>query len=184
MARTRVDNIMFRTSFGDWVDKKKRDSLKELNLVEKMLKKHGMKIENHLEDSDGEDPYVFCYNPSKEGSFDGIRIYKIGDKLAFRIQKESQTHPYGRAYALDIEEMYNDFLEDEETSEDKAGKKVIEAVVKEIRRFFEKSVEIERDDRKSGFGDPSGGSSPGGEMGNIAIRQQGSDYSSLIHSKT
>lgn len=166
------------------MDKKKRDALKELNLIDKILKKHGFQVENHLEDSDGEDPYIFCYNPSKEGSFDGIRIYKIADNIAFRVQKESQTHPYGRAYPLEIEKMYNDFLEDEDTSEDKAGKKVIEAVVKEIRKFFEKSTEVERDDRKSAFGDPSAGDKPGSGTGSIAIRQQGTDYSSLIHSKT
>jgi hypothetical protein len=172
--------MLKRHSFGEFITKKKRDSIKELNLVEKILKKHGLQVENHLSDSDGDDPYVFCYNPSKEGSFDGIRIYKIGDKIAFRVQKESQTHPYGRAYPIDIEQMYNDFLEDEDTSEDKAGKKVIEAVVKEIRKFFEKSVEIERDERKSAFGDPSGS----GEKDGIALRTQGTDYGNLIHGKT
>lgn len=174
---------MIRKTFGDFVNKKKRDALKELRLIEKMLKRHGMRVENHLEDSDGEDPYVFCHNTSRDGSFDGIRIYKIGDKIAFRVQKESQTHPYGRAYPLEIEQMFNDFLEDEDTSEDKAGKKVIESVVKEIRKFFEKSSEIERDERKSAFGDPTADGQPGGGVGNIAIRQQGTDYSSLVYSK-
>ena len=180
-----IDNIMFRTSFKSFLDKKNRDSLKELDLVEKMLKKHGFQVENHLEDAEGdEDPYVFCYSNSRESSFDGIRIYKIGSHLAFRVQKENSTHPFGRAYELNIEKLYNDFLEDEDVSEDKAGKKVIEAVVKEIRRFFTKSVEAERDERKSAFGDPSGGSQPGGEVGNIAIKSQGIDYGNLINSKT
>jgi hypothetical protein len=173
---------MINTSFGHFVDKKKRDALKELELIERMLKRHGFQVENHLEDSDGEDPYIYCYNPSKEGSFEGIRIYKIADNLAFRVQKESQTHPYGRAYPLEIEKMYNDFLEDEDTSEDKAGKKVIEAVVKEIRKFFEKSTEVERDDRMSAFGTP--GDKPGDGSGSIAIKTQGTDYSSLVHSKS
>lgn len=176
--------MLRRHSFGEFVEKRQRDALKELTLIGKMLKKHGLQVENHLEDADGEDPYVFCYNTSKEGSFDGIRIYKIGTNIAFRIQKESETHPYGRAYPIDIEQMYNDFLEDEDTSEDKAGQKVIEAVVKEVRRFFEKSVEIERDERKSPFGDPSAGSQPGDGTGNVALRQTGSDYSSLIYNKT
>lgn len=175
---------MIRKTFGDFVNKKKRDALKELRLIEKMLKKHGLRVENHLEDIDGEDPYIFCYNTSKDGSFDGIRIYKIADSIAFRVQKESRTHPYGRAYPLEIEQMFNDFLEDEDTSEDKAGKKVIEAVVKEIRKFFEKSSEIERNDRKVAFGDASAGDQPGGGTGGIAIRQQGTDYSSLIYSKS
>ena len=163
-------------SFGSFVDKKKRDGLKELKLIEKLLKKQGMRVDNFLENSDGDDPYLFCYNPVKQGSFEGIRIYKIADKISFRVQKESQTHPYGRAYPLPIEEMFEDFLEDEDTSEEKAGKKVIEAVVKEVRRFFEKSDQIDRDERKSSID-----AEPGD---NIAIRQTGTDYSSLIYNKT
>lgn len=166
-------------SFGTYVNKRKRDSLKELKLVEKLLKNHGLRVENYLENSDGDDPYIFCYNPLKQGSFEGVRIYKIANMIAFRVQKESKTHPYGRAYHLPIEEMFDDFLEDENTSEEKAGKKVIEAVVKEVRRFFEKSVEIEKDDRMSSIeGEPGEG------MGNVAIRQTGTDYGSMIHNKT
>lgn len=165
---SKIDN-----SFGSFVHKKKRDSLKELNLVEKLLKKQGMRVENFLENKDGDDAYLFCHSPLKHGSFDGIRIYKIAGKIAFRVQKESKTHPYGRAYPLPIEEMFNDFLEDEKTSEEKAGKKVIDAVVKEVRRFFEKSTEIEKDQRKS----------PDGDGDDIAVRQSGQDYGSLIHGK-
>lgn len=165
-------------SFGSYVDKRKRDSLKELKLVEKLLKKQGLKVENFLENKDGEDSYLFCHSPIKHGSFEGIRIYKIAEKIAFRVQKESETHPYGRAYPLPIEEMFQDFLEDENISEEKAGKKVIEAVVREIRKFFEKSVEIEKDQRNSSSED-------GAEsQGAVSIRQSGQDYSNLVYTSS
>lgn len=164
-------------SFGEFVDKKMRDAVKQLKLVEKLLKKQGLKVESFLENTDDE-PYVFCYNPSRTGSFDGIRIYKIADKIAFRIQKESKTHPYGKAYSIPIEEMFQDFLEDQKVKEEEAGKKVIESVAREVRKFFEKSADAERDERMSGIEGQMGDSA-----GSVAIKSTGSDYSSLIYNK-
>src|SRR4051812_22678628 len=103
---------MRRKNFGDFCDKKKRESIRQLTTLKKLLENSGMKVVNFLE-SDGEgDPFIFCMNPTKNGSFEGVRIYKIGDQLAFRVQKESDTHPYGSAYPLPVEEMFQDFLSD------------------------------------------------------------------------
>lgn len=168
---------MIRKTFGDFVDKKKRDAVHQLKLIEKLLKKKGLKTENFLEREDGDDPYIFCFNPQKNTSFDGIRIYKIGKLIAFRIQKESKTHPFGQAYPIQIEEMYNDFLTDENAKPHDAGKKVIEAVAKEVRKFFEKCEDSEKDQRRN---DIEAQKDPGG---NIAMRTGGTDYSALIYSK-
>jgi hypothetical protein len=135
-----------------------------------------MKVENFLStDDDDHDPYIFCYNPTKTGSFDGIRIYKIGNDLAFRVQKESKTHPYGSAYPLPIETMFYDFLADKDVDEKKAGKKIIEAVGKEIRKFFEKSLEADREKRDSDIEKDT--------AGNVMVRTSGTDYSALVYSK-
>lgn len=168
---------MKHKNFGDFVNKKKRESVRQLGLVKQLLEKNGMKVENFTETDDEDDPYVFCYNPQKTGSFDGIRIYKIGDSLAFRIQKENKTHPYGSAYPLPIEDMFHDLLTDEGIDELKAGKKVIEAVNKEIRSFFDKSVKAEKDARKDSLLDPEQDRAGG------MVRASGTDYSSLIYSK-
>lgn len=164
---------MLRKTFGDFINKKKRDAVKHLELIEKLLKKQGMKVEKFFEDAD--EPYVFCFNPTKNTSFDGVRIYTIAGQIAFRVQKESKTHPYGRAYPLNIEEMFEDFLTDEGINEQEAGKKVIEAVNKEVRRFFEKCVDAEKDDRQQEKEDEA--------EGGIAIRGQNTDYSNLINNK-
>jgi hypothetical protein len=166
---------MRNKSFGDFVDKKRRDTKRQLGLIEQLLKKQGLRTEGFLENSE-DDPYVFCYNPSKSASFDGIRIYKIADIIAFRIQKESKTHPYGAAYSLPIEEMFQDFLNDEKIKEQEAGHKVIEAVSREVRKFFDKSSEAERDERMQDI--------EGGSQGNVAIRGQANDYASMIYSKS
>jgi len=168
---------MRNKSFGEFVDKKKRESIKQLTLVKQLLEQQGLKVENFLTTSE-DDPYVFCFCPTRNGSFDGIRIYKIGDELAFRIQKENQTHPYGAAYPLPIEEMFHDLLGDLDSDQMKAGEKVMDAVHKEVRSFFDKSIEAERDERERNI-----------EMekdteGNVLVRTTGTDYSSLVYNKT
>jgi len=168
---------MRQKSFGNFVDKKKRECVRQLRLLKQLLESSGMKVENFLNAEDSE-PYVFCHSPGRDGSFDGVRIYKIGDQLAFRVQKENQTHPYGKAYPLPIEEMFHDFLSDEDVDQMKAGKKVIESVNKEIRRFFDKSVEAERDERSQGVDGDEGDSE-----GNVMVRTTGTDYSSLVYNK-
>ena len=166
---------MRHRSFGEFMDKKKREGIKQLKLIGKLLEHTGLKIDSFVyADDPDEDPYVFCYNPSRNSSFDGLRIYKIGDQLAFRIQKENKTHPYGSAYPLNIEEMFNDFLTDEKTDEKKAGTRVIEYVGREIKRFFEKSIEAEKDARDSEIEG----------MGDVMVRSTGTDYSALIFSKS
>lgn len=166
---------MRNKSFGDFVDKKKRESIRQLRLLKQVLESHGLKVENFL-NADDDDPYVFCYSPSKSGSFDGIRIYKIGDQLAFRIQKENRTHPYGKAYPLPIEDMFHYFLSDDDVDQTKAGKKVIDSVVKEVRRFFDKSIEAERDERHKDIDQDN-------PEGNVLVRTTGTDYSSLVYNK-
>jgi len=167
---------MRQKTFGDFVDKKKRESIHQLKLMQKMLEQNGLKVENFLETDQEHDPYIFCYSPSRDTGFDGIRIYKVGSELAFRIQKESKTHPYGTAYSLPIESMYSDFLSDAGVDEAKAGKKIIEAVSKEIKKFFERSLEAERYDRQMDSGREIGGS--------VLVRTTGTDYSATIYNKS
>lgn len=164
-------------SFGDFVDKKKRDSIHQLNLIRQMLEAQGLKVDNFVENHD-EDPYIFCFNPTRNGSFDGMRIYKIGDLISFRIQKESKTHPYGSAYSIPVEDMFQDFLSDENIDEIGAGKKVMEAVSKEIKKFFEKSIEAERDERNQMI------DQGGDNAGSVMVKTTGTDYSSLVYNKS
>ena len=158
-------------TFVEFVDKKKRKSKKQLGLITQMLKKEGLIIGNHLEE---DDPYVFLKSTNSGLSFDGIRIYKIGSDIAYRVQKEETTHPYGKAYALDVEGMYHDLLSDN-MNEDKAAKEVIKSVIQELKTFFNKSLDAEKElqigdyDKK---GDP---------MGRILAKNTGTDYSNMVH---
>lgn len=166
---------MRQKTFGDFVDKKKRESIRQLKLMKQILEHKGLKVENFLESDQEHEPYIFCYSPLRNSGFDGIRIYKIGSELAFRIQKESKTHPYGAAYSLPVESMFSDFLSDDGVDESKAGHKIIEAVSKEIKKFFERSVEAEKEDNKMQLDQEYGGG--------VLVRTTGTDYSALIYNK-
>lgn len=154
--------------FSEFVDKKKRDTKKQLELLEKMLSKHGFKVKPFIESTN--DPYIYVEDPNQQLSFGGIRIYKIGNSMAFRVQNEDKTHPYGKAYPLEVEKMYDDLISDSET-EEKAGKIIVDSIVQEIRSFFSKSMDAEKSLRASDF-----------DQENIGlIGNQGTDYANTVH---
>jgi hypothetical protein len=169
--------LMRNKSWGDFVDKKKRESIRQLKILSRLLERNGMKVERFLEesvDTDG-DPYIFCFNPTRNGSFDGLRIYKIGNDIAFRIQKENKTHPYGSAYPIPVEDMFKDFMSDDDIDERNAGMKVIESVGKEVKKFFERAIDAEKEERHAGIDKDS--------EGTALVRTSGTDYSALVYNK-
>ena len=160
--------------FSDFITKKKREAVKHLSVLKKILEVSGYRTSNFLEENfDDAEPYIFCYNPVQDpASFEGIRIYKIGNEIAFRIQKQDKTHPFGKAYIIPVEEMFNYFIED--MDEKKAGEEVINMIGKEIRTFFEKCKKAENDIMTGSFaGEDS-----------LVVRSTGTDYSSLVYNKS
>ncbi|MCK9459721.1 MAG: hypothetical protein M0R80_08790 [Proteobacteria bacterium] len=158
-------------TFNQFVDKKTRKAKKHLKMIEQILSKQGLTIKNHLDE--GEEPFLFVVSPVSKVSFQGIRIYQTGESIAYRIQKEEKTHPYGRAYRLDIQEMYDDLVSDD-INEEQAAKEVMQAIVKELQQFFEKSYEAERELRTGDYdrdGDP---------LGRVMMRSTGTDYSNSV----
>lgn len=159
-------------NFIEFIDKKERETKKQLKIIEKILLAHGMTVKNHLHD---DDPYLFVYNPKKNTFFEGIRIYKVGDQLSFRVQKEEKTEPFGRAYPMNVEEMFEDLITDYKP--DDAGKRIMAAVHTEVVKFFERSAIAERDLRDKEFErDP---------WGKVVVRSSdyGMDYSNLTYMK-
>jgi hypothetical protein len=156
--------------FKQFIDKKERDAKHQLKIIEHILQKNGFKVNDHLSD---DDPYVFVHNPKKDTFFGGIRIYKVGDHIAFRVQREEKTEPFGSAYGMEIEDMFTDLLTDHHKPEE-AGKKVMEAVVNEVKRFFEKSAQAEKELRDKEFDQ--------NPFGKVVIRSSdfGIDYSNMV----
>jgi hypothetical protein len=124
--------------FSNFIDKKKNQARKELRIVGELLERGEMKVDCFINE---DDPYIYVRNDSSGLSFDGVRVYKIGKELAYRIQKESKTAPFGAAYGLDLEEIFGELITD--MSEEKAAEKIGEALVKEFKNFFKKSSEAQ-----------------------------------------
>lgn len=161
--------------FIEYVDKKMRESRRHLGLIKKILEGQNMKVTDHRNE---DDPYVFVANPEKTLSFDGLRIYKIGNVMAYRVQKQETTHPYGRAYQLDLEEMYDDYMSDD-FKEEEAAKQIIQSVAEEMQKFFKKSAEAENEIRSAELDQNSDG------LGKIIVRTSGSgDYANQVTSKS
>lgn len=163
-------------TFHQFLNKKDREARKHLEIINKLLESNDFKVKNHLKD---DEPYIFVYNPIKHASFDGIRIYKIGSQLAYRIQKEENTHPFGRAYQINVEDMFNDILSDH-SKPDEAGKEVAKSIVNEVKKFFEKSADMEKDLR---IGDFDKVTEP---FNKVIVRSgdYGLDYSTLVYNKS
>jgi hypothetical protein len=161
------------STFGEFVNKKARVAKKRLGLVEKVLVREKFIVRTHIDDT--EEPYLYVASPNSRLTFGGLRIYVTGESIAYRIQKDDKTHPYGKAYRLDIEEMYDDLMSEEDMTEKDAAIEVVEAVGKEINKFFQESLKAEKEIRHSEFdaiGDP---------LGRVAVRSSTMDYGSLVN---
>lgn len=164
---------MTMRTFRDFLGGKKREAQRQLNMVEQVLKRHGFKTEN-FSDEQFSEPYIYCYNPNKDTTFKGIRLYKIGDKIAYRVQRENKTHPFGAAYILDMDSIFNDLMSDGVTDKVNLGQKLTEEIVKNIRAFFKESAEAEKEEDKW--------DDDGDSMGMVHVRNPlGGDYSSQVH---
>lgn len=153
--------------FLEFVDRKQRESKKHLKLVEKALKKSGFEVASFI---DEEDSHIFVKGDVKEIPFEGIRIYEIGDSLAYRAQKEKETEPYGKAYGINLEEMFNDFM-GENIEEEKAGLEVIKGLAEEIKEFFTKSAKAQSEVEGREEEKP------------VIVKTGGTDYSGMVVSK-
>lgn len=132
--------------FSAFVDKKANKARKELEVVRDVLKEGGIKVEDKLGERD---PFLFIPSTKQSLDFGGVRIYKIGSDIAYRLQNEASTEPYGMSYPLDIEGMFENLIS--EMGEDKAAEEVKKAVVEEINKFFDKSLEAQDELSSSGF---------------------------------
>lgn len=132
-------------TFVEFVGKKDRETIKHLKLVKRLLQQEGFQVASHLSHH-REDPYLYVYSPDSTIKF-GLRVYGIGDELAYRLQRKEQTHPYGRAERLPIEEMWDDFKSDG-AEDGKAAHKLIKAVGGELRAYFKESAKADKKARQ------------------------------------
>ena len=166
--------------FNEYIDRTDDETTKRLNLIRKALQRGGYRVEDFaLKD---QDPHIFVYALPKVATFEGIRLYLLGDILAFKVQKKINTEPYGKAYTFSIQEMYDDMLMEYGDSEDKDKpiKKTILKMADELRMFFVKSKTAEESlvqVQLANIEDKTG------EKEGIVVNTTGTDYASKVYSK-
>jgi len=148
--------------FSSFIDKKNARAREELEIIRDILKDGGLKVQDFLK---SDSPYIFLSSPQEGLNFEGVRIYKVGSNLAYRIQNENSTEPYGQAYSLDLEDIFSDLVSD--MSGEKAADKIKEAVVDEFKNFFKKSSEAQQE-LNSTPGDPQSKIMVNGSAGDIS----------------
>ena len=121
--------------FSSFLDKKAGEARRQLGIIRDIVSESELKVEDFLKENE---PYLFLASPSKDLDF-GVRIYRVGSELAYRIQRRKDTQPYGEAYPLDMEGSFADLVSD--MSEEEAAEKIKKAVVNELKLFFKKSSE-------------------------------------------
>lgn len=124
--------------FSSFLDVKNKETIKKLETIKNILSKSFI-VEAFLEKSD---PYIYIKS-NENLPFEGVRIYKIGSNFAYRIQNESETQPYGKAYILNLENTFNNIISD--MSEEEAGEFVAQALVQEFDSFFKQSSEAQKE---------------------------------------
>jgi hypothetical protein len=153
--------------FFDYISRRLLSSKRKLRIIHKILEQENIK--NKLSVKNTDDPHLFVYSTDDNCEFEGIRIYPIGRNIAFKIQNRSDTHPYGKAYLLDFENIFNTFMSDKDAEEEKAGKSVIKYFIEEIKEFFKLSAEAQNNTDKSD--------------NKLMMRNTGTDYSANVYSK-
>lgn len=131
--------------FSSFLDIKNKKTIRELEILKDLLSKD-FKIESFLH---LDKPYLYLKSNRNDLSFDGVRIYKVGSNMAYRIQNENESEPYGQAYPLNLEEMFQDLIPD--MSEDEAGELIANALVEEFNNFFKKSSDLQDELQKGQF---------------------------------
>jgi|694.fasta_scaffold23718_5 hypothetical protein len=153
--------------FFDYVNRRLLNSKRKLKIIHKML--NSAKVKSKLSIKNTDDPHLFVYSTDPGCDFEGIRIYAIGSNIAFRIQNRSDTHPYGKSYLLDFENVFNTFMSKKDAKAEDSGKEVMKHFVEEIKKFFKMSADAQNNFDKSD--------------NKLMLRNTGTDYSSNVYSK-
>lgn len=161
-------------SFSSFLTRKDRENKEHLLTLFHILEKAGFQVNNHLDDI--KEPYLFIRKPVdvdpilEQLSFGGVRIYTRGnDIICYRSQNKEHTEPFGTTYQLDISGMFKDLVN--ETNKDILGKQIIFYILKELKDFFIRSAQAEKEDDTGG---------PDSQMGAAIVGSMGTDYANQV----
>jgi hypothetical protein len=164
-------------TFLEYSYAKNKETKKRLLLVKKCLEKDGLKVEDVTNDVK---PYIFCFAPLKNLSFEGIRIFENGSTMSFQAAKKKTTLPYGLPREIPVNDMFYQISEFE-SDKMKASEELVKEIAKLVRNFFKQS-KVAEDDLMGKVIDGTSGSD---KAGAIVIRNMDANqsYSNTVMSK-
>jgi hypothetical protein len=155
---------------------------KKLGLLLKSIKSAGLVAIDHTDDE--KDPHIFVRAHPQPEEFQGIRLYILGHIVAFRSQKLEDTAPYGKAYLLDMQKIYEDLLEEEDPKNEEEKKETLKKLVRiigdKIRKYWSDTIEDEEEQLQ----DELGGMERTDIGGAMLAPAYGNDYSSAVYNST
>ena len=164
-------------TFLEYSYAKTEESRIKLRLIKKCLEKDGLKCEEIVDDVK---PYLFCYTPLNNLSFEGIKISENGSTMSFQTSKNKNTLPYGTPRELPVNDMFFQ-IKEIKPDQEKAMEILVKEVAKLVRHFFMQS-KVAEDDLMGKVIDGTSGSD---KAGSIVVRNMdaSNSYSNQIYSK-
>ena len=139
---------MRQLRFHEYVDAKQDETVRQLDLLKRLLKHGGVQVEGHIHKGGkrmGKDVYLYCYSPIP-GIDGGCRIYKLGDEINVRWQEESggddgddtgpATRPSGEAFSLPVEDMFQEIKSRGDRDNTQVVMELAKRLVKRMKEFF------------------------------------------------
>lgn len=179
--------------FKEYHDQVHFDIMNKLQLVKKVFEKCGFRVDDFTKE---DSPYVFLYAPLQNLSFKGVRVYFIGDNLGFRVAKMPETLPYGTAYSLHFQDVFDEILDNSGKNSDKEKTKLLREFCKvigdQMRKFFKDtkkaedylvSAEIIDNTGDSSFGSINIKDNRPSKTDPAEISSQANDYANQVMSK-
>lgn len=165
----------FMKTFNEYKTVLDDQTKSNLELLTVIFKNDGLKVHEFLDQK--KDPYIYVFNPLDDLSFQGVAVYKRGNILAYRPQRYEDSQPYGAAYMIPIQDIYEDYIYQKKDKKE-ALKMLCTKLCKDMRSFFRDSKKAEDAVMQSQLRDPKDIDG----AGQIIIRNTGTDYSNTIYS--
>ena len=150
-------------------DRKKRDDLRKLHLLERLIKRGGMTAKLFPKKNR---PYLYVWShlPGMRG---GAKVYQEGDQITYKFQSspgEKQNHDqYETARVLPIQQMFLDFQAESDKTEVQVAMQLADEVARRFKSFFSETRKAMREKarKRDEMGDEGRGNivnvSPAGE---------------------
>lgn len=125
--------------FSDYLKSRNYSGRRKLAIFAEVMRRADLHV---IPRFDGAEPHLFV---SRGPDRTGVRIYEIGDRLAFRVQDLPDGEPHGRAFGIDVQRLFEEIIEeiDDKTPENAAWL-LLGELGNAMKSFFADSIKAAR----------------------------------------